>query len=297
MTVWDHAAWDLLPAVEAVGPFPRRDFLQAACGDADVEVVAVGDAALVVSVDAGTVRLAGDDDLTDYHSSLGGDVKPVVADLIDRIGRGVTLDFDSIPSPLASEIAAAVEAMGLEPEVEQHAVTAVVPLGETFDDYLHSIGKKQRHEIRRKRRRYQEEVGEVLHETHRQVDWAFDEFVRLHRLSSGPKGDFMNPAHERFFRRLADTPGWRLDMLRIPGTDRASACLFSYSQDDGIYLYNSAYDPDLSHASPGVAIIGTMIETAISEGLPRFDFLKGDEEYKFRLGAETRPLYRVRTTT
>jgi CelD/BcsL family acetyltransferase involved in cellulose biosynthesis len=37
-----------------------------------------------------------------------------------------------------------------------------------------------------------------------------------------------------------------------------------------------------------------MIEQAIGEGIGRFDFLKGDEVYKFRLGAEERPLYRVR---
>lgn len=296
MTVWTHPGWELPPVAEAVGPFPRRDFLETVSSNDHVELCAAGDAALAVVWSGGTLRLAGEPDLTDYHTSLGGDVKPVIADLVDRIPAGTVIDFDSLPLGSATDIAAAFEATGLDITVEQHAVTAVVPLGATFDEYLQGIGKKQRHEVRRKRRRYEEEVGQVLHETHRQVDWVFEEFVRLHRLSAGEKGKFMDGRHEQVFRRLAATSGWRLDMLRIPGTDRAAACLFSYSDPDGIYLYNSAYDPGLAAASPGIAIIGTMIETAIEEGLPRFDFLKGDEEYKFRLGAEARPLYRVRAT-
>jgi hypothetical protein len=296
MTVWEHPGWELPPAAGAVGPFPRRDFLRIVAGDDHVELCATGDAALAVTWTDGRVRLSGEPDLTDYHTSLGGDVKPVIAELVDRVPPGTAIDFDSLPHPSAADIAAALESSGLEVSIDQHAMTAVVPLGRSFDDYLHDIGKKQRHEVRRKRRRYEEEVGPVVHETHRHVDWAFEEFIRLHRLSAGEKGDFMDPRHERMFRLLAATAGWRLDMLRIPGTDRAAACLFSYSDDEGIYLYNSAYDPGLAAASPGIAIIGTMIETAIGEGLPRFDFLKGDEEYKFRLGAEARPLYRVKAT-
>lgn len=294
MTLWDHRAWELSPAAGAVGPFPRREFLRVVAGDDHVELWAAGDAALAVTRTDGIVRLAGDADLTDYHTWLGGDVKPAIAELVDGLPPGAEIDFDSLPHPCAADIADALESNGLRVGIDQHALTAVVPLGAGFEDYLGDIGKKQRHELRRKRRRYEEEVGPLVHETHRHVDWAFDEFIRLHRLSGGEKGEFMDPRHERMFRALADTPGWRLDMLRIPGTDRAAACLLSYSDREGLYLYNSAYDPSLASASPGIAIIGTMIETAIEEGLPRFDFLKGDEEYKFRLGAEARPLYRVR---
>jgi CelD/BcsL family acetyltransferase involved in cellulose biosynthesis len=36
-----------------------------------------------------------------------------------------------------------------------------------------------------------------------------------------------------------------------------------------------------------------MIEAAITGGRSRFDFLKGDEPYKFRLGGVARPLFEV----
>ena len=74
---------------------------------------------------------------------------------------------------------------------------------------------------------------------------------------------------------------------------RATACVFGYSDADGYYLYNSSFDPAFSSSSPGVVLLSSMIEKAVREELSRFDFLKGDETYKRRLGAVHRPLYTV----
>jgi CelD/BcsL family acetyltransferase involved in cellulose biosynthesis len=131
-------------------------------------------------------------------------------------------------------------------------------------------------------------------ETHIGDDWAFAEFIRLHRLSGGSKGSFMTPDHETLFHALVCTEGWRIEMLRHPEAERrATACLFVYTDDEGRYLYNSAYDPGLSEGSPGVVMLSASIEQSIADGSGRFDFLKGDEVYKFGLGAHERPLFRV----
>ena len=46
-----------------------------------------------------------------------------------------------------------------------------------------------------------------------------------------------------------------------------------------------------------MVLLWMLFERAISTGIPRFDFLKGDEDYKLRLGAEPRPLYVLEGTT
>jgi CelD/BcsL family acetyltransferase involved in cellulose biosynthesis len=71
---------------------------------------------------------------------------------------------------------------------------------------------------------------------------------------------------------------------------------FAYEDEEGYYLYNSAYEPDAAHASPGVMLLWCLIHRAVEDGRVVFDFLKGDETYKFRLGAEPRPLYALRAT-
>lgn len=285
----------LTPRASSTGPFARAPFLSSVTtltGEPPTTVTDGNSAMVVVEAD-GEIRFAGDSELTDYHCPLGSEVKPVVAHLVDLAAPGTRFRFDSLPEEAAAELADALSSAGLDAECRQHAVTAVVDISGGYDAYMEAIGKKQRHEVRRKRRRYIDEVGELIHEVHVGPGWALDEFFRLHRMSDGEKGRFMTPHREDFFRALAGQEGWRLDLLRMPETEHATACLFSYVDAEGAYLYNSAYDPELADASPGVAIVGSMIEQACSEGLPRFDFLKGDEVYKFRLGAEARPLFEV----
>lgn len=286
----------LQPLAPAVGPFPHATFVDAVTSFRGETVDVVGDerGALPLTVVEGAVRIAGHPDLTDYHSPLGADMNAIGDALAALVADGCVLDFDSLPAEACGPLAEALRHRDVDITVAEHTVSAIVSLPETFDDYLGMLSKKQRHEVRRKRRRYEDVLGEVVHEVHHEPDWAFAEFVRLHRLSDGDKGDFMTAAREAFFADLVQLEGWRLDVLRVPETDRAAAALVSFSDAQGIYLYNSSYDPHLAEASPGIAIVGTLIEQAISEGLPRFDFLKGDETYKYRLGAESRPLYRLR---
>ena len=203
--------------------------------------------------------------------------------------------LDSLPEEAAKPLIAGLTNAGWRVQSRVHEVAAVLALPDTVDEYMSAIGKKQRHEVRRKRRRYEETVGKIRHETHQGQGWAFDEFLRLQRLAEGDKGEFMTPEREAMFTELAGLEGWRLDLLRT-AEQTAAVVVFGYSDATGYYLYNSGYEPDLAEASPGVVLLGTLIERAIDEGRARFDFLKGDEAYKFRLGAERRPLTEIDAT-
>ena len=298
MSTSTRTPFDILgmqPIAQAVGPFPLAPFVEVVTrftGD-PVEILGDDAGALPVSIKDGTVRIAGHEDLTDYHSPLGHSVDPVVRDLAMLASDGHALELDSLPEDVARLLASGLSESGIILDVAEHIVTAVLPLPGTFDEYLAGLSKKQRHEVRRKRRRYIDHVGEITHEAHHTSGWAFEEFLRLHRLSDGEKGGFMTEPRQAFFSELIELDGWRVDLLRVPGSDRAAATVFSYSNSDGMYLYNSAYDPDLAEGSPGIAMVEALISQTITEGLPRFDFLKGDEIYKFRLGAEPRSLMRV----
>lgn len=102
----------------------------------------------------------------------------------------------------------------------------------------------------------------------------------------------MSPARARFFAALHDDVGGVIDVLR-GGDGVAVAAGFGFEDAAGYYLYNSAFEPEAATASPGIVLVNLLIEHAIRRGLPRFDFLKGSEPYKFRLGARPRPLYRI----
>lgn len=285
-----------LPAIAPhTGPFPKRAFLEAWWSTRSREgdellIVATGEALLPLFVNDGVVRFCGEADLTDYHSPLGSDS----SDLIEAATRGrpgSTIDFDSLPIEAAIDLIGAMAGLGSTVDVERHATAAVIRLPPSADEWMTSLGKKARHEVRRKARRFTADLGEP--DLARQVgDVALETFFSMHQAAAGEKGAFMTPAMETFFRELHATAGATIDILSVAG--RPVAAAFGFECEGAYYLYNSAYDPTVGSASPGIVMLIHQIERQIERRATIFDFLKGDERYKYRLGAEARPLFRIR---
>jgi CelD/BcsL family acetyltransferase involved in cellulose biosynthesis len=59
------------------------------------------------------------------------------------------------------------------------------------------------------------------------------------------------------------------------------------------FFYLSGFDPLWARYSPGNALVGAAIAQAAREGATRFDFLRGQEAYKYRWGAADRPTLRL----
>ena len=67
-----------------------------------------------------------------------------------------------------------------------------------------------------------------------------------------------------------------------------------FDHDGVAYLYNSALDPAYRSLSVGVISKVLHIKDSIERGMRRFDFLKGDERYKYHLGGQEVQLRRCR---
>ena len=85
-----------------------------------------------------------------------------------------------------------------------------------------------------------------------------------------------------------------LYFLLLDGERAASLLCFRY--EDTVFVYNCGYDPRFSRLSPGLAVFARVIEEAMSDGYRRFDFLRGEEDYKYRLGAVNQPINRLQVT-
>ena len=296
LTDWDTAGLTLAPTAPATGPFPGRVFLEtwwdleATTGDR-LLLADDGNGLIPAMMRDGVVVLVGDADVTDYHSPHGAELAGAVELIAAEVSPGTPFRFDSVPLQAADALTAGLIRCNVVATRQEHEVAAVLALPGSFDDYLAMIGKKERHETRRKRRRFEAEIGEPRLERRMGAE-AVRLFADMHRKASGDKGHFMTPPMERFFAALHERAGAVIDVLS--GADGVPvAAAFGFEDDAAYYLYNSAYDPEAGHASPGVVLIAMLIESAITAGHTRFDFLKGDEAYKFRLGAEPRPLYVV----
>lgn len=296
-TDWEGFPRDLEPIAPRVGPFPHRPFLEALWGhrkdhdsELHIETSESGAAAIVLS--NGRVTFAGQSDLTDYHSPLGPDGAEALAAAV-RHFRATPFTLDSLPEEATRPIMDALDAAGIDGAVTEDETAAVLGLPATYEDWLGALGKKQRHEVRRKRRRFAEEFGAIRIERH--AGDAIETFCTMHRLSLGDKGKFMTEGMEEYFTQLLLTAAASIHLLMCDGVARAAA--FGFETEAGYFYYNSAYDPAAAMASPGVVLFSSMIETEIERGASVFDFLKGDEPYKFRHGAEPRQLFAITGTT
>jgi CelD/BcsL family acetyltransferase involved in cellulose biosynthesis len=292
---WDSPGFGLPPAAELVGPFPRRPFLEAWWrhrGRGEALVLSSPTALLAACrLPDGAVELMGEADLTDYHSPLGAGAEDLVAGLLSSLAPGTSFRFDSLPEEAAAVVAAGAARAGVgSAGPEPHAVSVVLDLPTTYEEYLGGLDGKERHEVRRKRRRFEAAYGAA------RLAAAGPEglpaFAAMHRSAAGAKGGFLTGPMEAFFEDLLRIEGARLDLLS--GADGVPvAAAFGFWNDRAYYLYNSAYDPSAAGASPGVVLVDLLVRQSIGAGLGRLDFLKGEEPYKYRLGGRARPLFVV----
>lgn len=201
-----------------------------------------------------------------------------------------------------SEVFSDIFRSGGKLKIETVDSSPYVPLPAHFDDYLMSLDGKQRHELRRKLKRASENLGGIRVEVFEGRDEsglkvAMGEFVRLHSASNTGKLNFWKGPRREFFEAIArefGEAGWLKIMFLWDRHDneRVSALMiFDYGGD--YLLYNSGFNPVYKRSSPGLVLIAYAIERAIGEGKRRFDFLRGEERYKYELGSMNRPVYRV----
>jgi CelD/BcsL family acetyltransferase involved in cellulose biosynthesis len=186
--------------------------------------------------------------------------------------------------------------LGCEVFCDVEDVSLELDLPPTWEQYLRGLSQKQRHEIKRKLRRL-EEAGNITYQIFEDSDLVQNSipvFIELLRKSRKEKAMFMTPQMESFFRSLAKAMAQagllKLGILELNASPVAALIYFDYNNT--VYLYNSGYDPNYKGLSVGVVSKVLCIKDSIERGRGRFDFLKGAEEYKHRLGGEGINLYR-----
>jgi CelD/BcsL family acetyltransferase involved in cellulose biosynthesis len=252
------------------------------------------------------LRFIGGVDLTDYLGPICSIydrdtvAETLVSWLLETAVEWDELDAHSLPVPFgfAEYLVDHADRRGLTFRLEQEETSAVLALPSTWSSYLSSLDSKQRHEIKRKRRRLGREHPDAYFRTANEesLDRDLKTFVEMHRGAEGHKGHFMSPDVASFFERIArafiSKGSLRLDFLEIG--DRAVSSAFGFETAHTFYLYNSAYEPDVARLSPGFVLVSELVKESIQKGTKTFDLLRGPERYKYQLGAEAVPLNNVR---
>jgi CelD/BcsL family acetyltransferase involved in cellulose biosynthesis len=98
--------------------------------------------------------------------------------------------------------------------------------------------------------------------------------------------------HMRDSIHAAFQAGWlQLSFLEFGGEKAAAYLNFDYANK--IWVYNSGINYKFAELSPGWVLLAYLIQWGIDHGRECFDFMRGDEVYKYRFGGIDRHVYRL----
>jgi len=258
----------------------------------------------MVETAKGKWHIIGSKEVTDYWEPIGSNNWPAAwkhfLETIHEHDNWQEITFLSVSAPSKTyEIIDEVENKHIKIITTLQDVTPQLFLGDTWDDYLSHLRRKYRHEIRRKLRN----INKVDHQVRvitesDNLDEHIAAFIKLHKLSSPDKAAFWNEKTTSFFYKLLHEfakKGWlKLYFLEVKG--ELAAIMLVFTDKDRWYLYNSGFDPADKYRSlsTGNVLTSITIKDAVAAGATIYDFLRGDEHYKFRFGAKAVPLYDVK---
>jgi len=227
-------------------------------------------------------------------------IRALAASVIDA---GAALGLAQVRSGATNALSLADE-LGTREWTVRSTETDVCPFidltGHSWDSYLDDLGPAHRYNFRRRLRNL-ERLGRVRFarvEAEADRGTALRELVALHQTRWQPRGGssaFDRPALVDFHEELSGLAlarGWlRLFTLRLD--DAAVAAVYGFRYRNTFYFYQSGFDPRHARASVGLIAVGLSIKAAVEEGVTEYDFLHGDEGYKFHWARRTRELRRL----
>jgi len=195
-------------------------------------------------------------------------------------------------SPSLEGMAAAVEQYRLALVQEKLQPAPFISLPADYDAYLEMLDGRYRRELVRKIRNAQRYFIPVQVERVEQLDElapAMEDFFAMMRQEPEKTRFLTAPmqAQMQALVRSAAEQGWLDLRFLLVGRERAAGYLnFIYA--NRVWVYNSSRADKFSSLSPGIALIGLLIQEAVEGGYQAFDLMRGDEDYKYQLGGQDR---------
>ena len=277
------------------------------CGYQDGELVGIAPLFHTVYGGRNTILFLGSIEISDYldfiyNPEAGPDF---ITQTLAFLKENKSPDFENLllvnlpeSSPTIKLLKEACQKNGLKMDSERAYHTPSIHLADDWDAYLAGIDKKQRHEIRRKMRRAQESPQTIswyqVNEREK-LETEIEDFFRL-MITDEEKKKFLTEKMRLQMRSIIE---WAfndsiLQLSFLTVEDEKAAAYLCFDYHDRIWVYNSGFDPQFRDYSPGWVMLSYLIQNAIENGKKNFDFMRGDETYKYRFGAEDSFVLRVR---
>lgn len=203
-------------------------------------------------------------------------------------------------SPTLAALSGAAGRLGWNYTQERLQSAPYIRLPGDWEAYLAGIDKKQRHEVRRKLRRaenHPQPVRWYFAEDEGRLDSEIDSFLELMAEDDEKRAFLSEPmrAQMRAAARAACRAGWlQLSFLEVGGEKAAG--YFNFDYNNHIWVYNSGISQRFREISPGWVLLSYLLQWANEHQRASFDFMRGEEDYKYRFGGQNRYVVRAKVT-
>jgi CelD/BcsL family acetyltransferase involved in cellulose biosynthesis len=166
------------------------------------------------------------------------------------------------------------------------------------EEFIQSLSSGLRRNVRRYANRLEQtgrvEYGVACAAQTELIESIFNLHTREWNCRGGPgmveetgSGPFLRAVAGRF----SSEDKFRLFYISLDG--EPIACIYALVHNGIAYGYMSGFDPDYAQYSLGTLTVAHAMRTSIGAGVRTWDFLRGDEEYKFSWGAQRVPKWRL----
>lgn len=281
------------------------------CRDDDNRLIGIAPCFISSRGDDRVLSFIGCVDVTDYLDFIIDDdfIEPVLEAFAGFFAEHHDhfdfIDLCNFPqkSKTLSQFPRLLEECDFVVEQAQLDVCPLFDVPESWEAYLSSLNKKQRHELRRKMRRAYGagvEIDWYIVDSEHDLKSEIDRFVDLMAASDTEKEAFLRDEQNMsFFRQIVPVlyeRGWlQLAMLTINGDPSAAYLNIVYR--NRIMIYNSGLmrGGDYDHLSGGILLLAHLIQYAIENKFEVFDFLRGNEAYKYHMGGKDTGVFALRS--
>lgn len=246
------------------------------------------------------------DPFSDYGDFIIKDNREKVIDeifnyLLNQAENWDFIDLKEIPedSPHLKIIENVAKKYSLKNFRTISSVCPYITVNKSWEDFWEKTSRNLKKDLKRKMNKA-EKIGEINYgqiKEIRQNEKLLKEFFEMHIkkwLDTDTPSRFENLEFRNLWKDLAlntaNDGHFLMSILNL--NQKTIASEFGFIYDKKYYSYNLTYDPDYAAISPGNILRKYYIQWCFKQGLEEIDFLRGEEEWKFRWTEEKRNNFR-----
>ncbi|HUQ10525.1 MAG TPA: GNAT family N-acetyltransferase [Steroidobacteraceae bacterium] len=184
---------------------------------------------------------------------------------------------------------------GLPARVRAAGIAPYLPIRGSFDEFLKGLSSNERYKIRNRTKKMLALPGVRFGAVAaNELPAVLDRLRVLHALRATQKGiesSFDRDDVQQFHARLvAALPAESVAFRCLWSGDEIFAVFYGFTMQGRLFYFQLGYDPAWSDRSPGIVLLSEVIRDAHERGCTEFNFLQGDESFKWTWTKQSRTL-------